>query len=190
MNKMNTKRPVLARIISNLLIAIVIVTTLGVGNSSYANQRVGIIDWSDLRVPSNLTGEQLELLLISDEMKGLGEAFAKAEKDHGVNAMFLIFLARLEGNNGKSGLSKDYNNMFGWTDSKDPRGFRYWNSKEQSINDVAKSIRKNYLSEDGKFYGGGFGVKDMNKKYCTSDEWAGKLISMSKKEAQRLSKAR
>ena len=66
MNKMNTKRPVLAKIISNLLIAIVIVTTLGVGNSSYANQRVGIIDWSDLRVPSNLTGEQLELLLISD----------------------------------------------------------------------------------------------------------------------------
>lgn len=51
---------------------------------------------SDLRILSNLTPDEYNKMLSNTELKGLGNALEKAEKEYGVNGLYLMGLACLE----------------------------------------------------------------------------------------------
>lgn len=116
--------------------------------------------------PSNLTVEQLEKGLLYD-LKDYAEVFIKAEKETGVNAVFLSAVSAFESGWAKSNVSSSKNNLFGWTSNK---GYRYFNSKEECILYVATKLKELYLTEGGVYFNG-YEVQDINIKYNGSQHW-------------------
>ena len=51
---------------------------------------------SDLRVISNLNAEEFNKMLEGTNLNGLGGALEQAEKEHGINGLYLMGLACLE----------------------------------------------------------------------------------------------
>ena len=128
----------------------------------------------DLRKPSNLTPEQLEKGLKSN-LSGLGTYFIEAEKTYGVNAVFLASVAALESAWGTSNYAVKRNNLFGYgAYTSNPDNAYYFSSKRVSILYVAKKLKQDYLSENGRFFNG-YNLEGVNKKYCTNNQWA-KLV--------------
>lgn len=105
----------------------------------------------------------------------MGETFKKAERDYGVNALYLLCIAIIESNWGESYLAKNNYNFFGWQaydiDSGNAKKF---NTPQESILYVAEKIAKEYLSRDGRYFSGAF-LGDtntgMNKFYASDPSW-------------------
>lgn len=77
---------------------------------------------SDLTIPSNISAEEVEKMLEGTNLSGLGSAFVRAEKEEGVNALYMLGLACLESNYGKSNFAVERNNLYGWCAyDSDPR---------------------------------------------------------------------
>lgn len=51
---------------------------------------------TDLRILSNLTPDEYNKMLSNTALNGLGNALERAEKEHGVNGLYLMGLACLE----------------------------------------------------------------------------------------------
>jgi beta-N-acetylglucosaminidase len=126
----------------------------------------------DLRKPSGLTGVQADHLLKGTGLEGLGNAFVEAEKKYQVNAYYLIAHAAWESGWGKSRISREKNNIFGFQayDNSPYRSAKSFTTKEESIDVVTKYISEQYLSEDGKHYHGS-DLKGMNVRYATDQNW-------------------
>jgi len=136
----------------------------------------------DLTTPSNLTIEQLEFALNSvpnNKLVGLGEFYIQAEKEFGINALFLVSLSALESGWGRSGLAIYKNNLFGFNaNDRNPYGdAKRFESKEKCILYVAEYIKEHYLTEGGKYHSG-FTLKDVNKRYASSSTWDDKIASI------------
>lgn len=128
----------------------------------------------DLRTPSNLTAAQLEKGLKSN-LSGLGQYFIEAEKTYGVNAVFLASVAALESAWGTSNYAVKRNNLFGYgAYTSNPDNAYYFSSKRVAILYVAKKLKQDYLTENGRFFNG-YNLEGVNKKYCTNNQWA-KLV--------------
>lgn len=70
---------------------------------------------SDLTIPSNISAKEAEKMLENyPKLHGLGAAFVKAEKENGVNALYMLGLACLESNYGRSNFAVERNNLYGW----------------------------------------------------------------------------
>ena len=70
---------------------------------------------SDLTIPSNISAKEAEKMLENyPKLHGLGAAFVKAEKKKGVNALYMLGLACLESNYGRSNFAVERNNLYGW----------------------------------------------------------------------------
>lgn len=70
---------------------------------------------SDLTIPSNISAKEAEKMLENyPKLHGLGAAFVKAEKEKGVNALYMLGLACLESNYGRSNFAVERNNLYGW----------------------------------------------------------------------------
>lgn len=70
---------------------------------------------SDLTIPSNISAKEAEKMLEKyPKLHGLGAAFVKAEKEKGVNALYMLGLACLESNYGRSNFAVERNNLYGW----------------------------------------------------------------------------
>ena len=70
---------------------------------------------SDLTIPSNISAKEAEKMLENyPKLHGLGAAFVKAEKEKRVNALYMLGLACLESNYGRSNFAVERNNLYGW----------------------------------------------------------------------------
>ena len=70
---------------------------------------------SDLTIPSIISAKEAEKMLENyPKLHGLGAAFVKAEKEKGVNALYMLGLACLESNYGRSNFAVERNNLYGW----------------------------------------------------------------------------
>ena len=99
---------------------------------AYSNAQVRSMDVSK---PSGVTEAELKLIT-KGNLKGLESSFVKAEKDYGVNCLFVVAIASLESADGT--ICFKPNNMFGFGSS----GF---SSKAECINVVSKALAQNYL---------------------------------------------
>ena len=116
---------------------------------------------------TNLTAEELEYGLKNTNLQGLGKDFKKAEEKYEVNAILLMGMAKHETGNGHSYLAKAKNNLFGFNAiDQDPiNSANTFKDKGESIDHVAKFLKENYLSEDGKYYNG-ISTKSIGKLYA------------------------
>ncbi len=132
-----------------------------------------VVSSSNVKSKTSVTAEYINSKLSGTPMQGLGEAFKKAESDHGVNALFLTGLAIHESNFGKSKIAQDKNNLFGFKayDSSPYKSAAKYATKAESIENAAEYLSKNYLSEDGKYFNG-YSISSIGKKYATDPNWA------------------
>lgn len=133
---------------------------------------------TDLRTKSNVAAEEYNLMLQDTGLAGLGQAFFNAEKEYGINGLYLMGLACLESGYGRSGYATERNNLFGWNAvDSNPDKAGYFESKEQCIDYVASKLKANYLTEGGAYFEG-YTAKDIDKHYCTDQLHANKIINI------------
>lgn len=108
---------------------------------------------SDLRVISNLTATDFDKMLKGTNLHGLGKSLEQAEKEYGINGLYLMGLCCLESGYGKSTFAKERNNLVGWNavDSNSSKA-KYFKSKNECVLYVAKKLKNNYLSKSRKVF--------------------------------------
>lgn len=142
------------------------------------NGSTKISDKSDF-YPLNSTKfskEELGWGLADTNLIGLEKDFKDASEKEGVNPILLMAMAKHETGNGTSELYRNKKNLFGFnavdydpynlaTDFKDER---------DSIFTVARHLKNEYLSEEGKYYNG-VSTNGIGKLYATDPDWSKKV---------------
>lgn len=120
----------------------------------------------DVSKPSGVTLSDLKLVT-KGNLKGLEGAFLKAEKDYGVNCLFVMAIASLESADGT--ICFRPNNMFGY-------GSTGFSSKSEGINVVSKALAQKYLKPGSALYSGKT-ISSVNKRYASSSTWDDKVAA-------------
>ena len=105
---------------------------------------------------------------LKKSLKGYAGDFLAAEREYGVNAVFLAAIAALESGWGESGVAQSRNNLFGW---KGNGGYRYFDTVSACIFHVAKFLKLNYLTPGGSCFHG-YEIEDVQRSYCPGGDWA------------------
>jgi putative mannosyl-glycoprotein endo-beta-N-acetylglucosaminidase len=116
--------------------------------------------------PSGLTAAELEAGLLGN-LKPYAAAFVEAERETGINAVFLAAVAALESGWNTSAVAENKNNLFGWSAAT---GYADFESKEDCIAEVAGCIKTLYLSPDGIYFNG-YTVEAVNIRYNGNEQW-------------------
>jgi beta-N-acetylglucosaminidase len=117
-------------------------------------------------------------MLSNTALNGLGNALVQAEKESGVNGLYLLGLACLESGYGTSNFAKNRNNLVGWNAvDSNPEKATYFKSKGECILFVAERLKKNYLTENGCYFNG-YSAKAIDIKYCTDKKHADKIVNI------------
>lgn len=133
---------------------------------------------SDLRIPSNVTAEDIDKMLEGTALHGLGYAFVKAEKQYGVNALYMMGLACLESGWGTSKYAVNRNNLYGWNAvDSNPDKAKYFSSKEEATMFVSQKLKQNYLTEGGAYFEG-YSARAVDVHYCTDKKHADKIVNI------------
>lgn len=132
---------------------------------------------TDLRIPSGVSARQLDRgleMIGAHAMVGLGSAFKQAERESGVNAVFLTALAVHESNLGRSRIAREKNNLFGWGafDATPYESALSFGSKEEGIRYVASRIRALYFNQWNLVT-----LRQMNTRYASDIGWANKIAN-------------
>ncbi len=140
--------------------------------------------------PSHTTAEEIDKILEGTGLHGLGQAYIDAETKHGVNALFLLAISMHESGNGTSKLAIERNNLFGWQAyDSNINAAKYFDSKEACIDEVAASLKKNYLTPGGPFFKG-YTTAAVNIYYATDINWGSKVTNTMIKLAKDISDSR
>lgn len=132
---------------------------------------------------SNLTQEQIHTMLEGTRLQCLSAYYYEYEKIYKVNALFIISLTSLESGYGTSKLARTHNNLAGYRGSK---GWTYFNSWHNCLNEVYRLIGQEYLSPDGRFYNG-LDIKGVNSKYCGNTyQWSIDINTIAHKYLKKL----
>ncbi len=136
----------------------------------------------DVTIKSNVTADFINKRLAGTNMAGLGQAFKAAEKNYGVNALFLTGLAIHESDYGRSQIAQTKNNLFGFMayDSSPLSSAGYFDSFEAGIDYVARYLGQHYLTEGGQYYSGK-SMAAINKRYATDQSWHTKIMAHVRK---------
>ena len=178
-------------IIANLILILLINTTpmyqLITMASSEVKQISGspqIIDYSErlyfnyemnLLTPSYIKEETLAKAFQNTKMQGLEKYFIQAEKETGINALYLAGLAVHESGWNTSKFAEKRNNLFGWQAyDSDLDKTKYFNSKGECILFVAEKIKTLYLSENGMFHSG-YTMESISSRYASDKEHSKKV---------------
>lgn len=105
---------------------------------------------------------------------GLGNAFKRAERDTGINALFLAAIAIHESDRGTSNIARQKNNLFGWgAYDSDPFESAYaFATREIGISYVASRLKVVYVD--------GWGLKtidEIGRKYASDSGWGIKVFN-------------
>lgn len=130
----------------------------------------------NLREKSNLSQDQIHIMLEGNALQSLSAAYVWAEEVYGVNLLFLISINILESGNGRSSLAISNNNLSGITDGYG--GFVYYDNWGESLYHTAELLSTDYLSEDGLYFNG-YGSDEVNIKYCELDNWDSKIDAIA-----------
>ena len=146
-------------------------------SEQFKAKRTGAVIFSeDVTVPSTVSAEFIDSRLAGTPMAGLGKAFKKAEKDHGVNAIFLVGLAIHESDYGRSQIAQAKHNLFGFMayDSSPFSSAGNFATFDDGIDTVARYLSQHYLKPGGQYYNGK-SMAAINVKYASDKSWHSKI---------------
>lgn len=143
-----------------------------------------IIDYSErlyfnyemnLLTPSYIKEETLAKAFQNTKMQGLEKYFIQAEKETGINALYLAGLAVHESGWNTSKFAEKRNNLFGWQAyDNDLDKTKYFESKGECILFVAERIKTLYLNENGMFHSG-YTIESISSRYASDKEHSKKV---------------
>lgn len=143
-----------------------------------------IIDYSErlyfnyemnLLTPSYIKEETLAKAFQNTKMQGLEKYFIQAEKETGINALYLAGLAVHESGWNTSKFAEKRNNLFGWQAyDNDLDKTKYFESKGECILFVAERIKTLYLNENGMFHNG-YTMESISSRYASDKEHSKKV---------------
>lgn len=143
-----------------------------------------IIDYSEklyfnyemnLLTPSYIKEETLAKAFQNTKMQGLEKYFIQAEKETGINALYLAGLAVHESGWNTSKFAEKRNNLFGWQAyDNDLDKTKYFESKGECILFVAERIKTLYLNENGMFHSG-YTMESISSRYASDKEHSKKV---------------
>lgn len=135
-------------------------------------------DPKDVSSISNITVSDAKEMLSGTQLYQDATSFVKAERIYHVNAVFLMGIAAHESAWGTSRRAKEDNNLTGYgVYSNDAKGINKA-SREEGLLATANTLHERYLSKGGSYYEG-TSAADINKHYCTDNEWAGVVVTYS-----------
>lgn len=132
----------------------------------------------DLTEPSGFSAEELSAGL-RGELVPLAADFVAAEREYGVNAVFLAALAAHESGWGRHCFLPE--NIFGWSGKS-------FDSKSECISFVASRLVEKYLAEDGRCFHGKT-LSGVNRSYNGSNEWTSAVAGIMAKISQKAEEA-
>lgn len=114
-------------------------------------------------------------------LEGIGGALVAAEADYKVNAVILAGIIVLETGWGSSQLAKNKNNLAGINacGSDVYANATRFNSKNDCVYHLAKLLSTHY-SPGGKYFGGSYDIRGINKRYAEDPKWASKVSGCMK----------
>lgn len=128
----------------------------------------------DIFLPSNVDKKSLKYALEGTELEPLADAFIKAEKKYGVNAIALASIAAHESAWGSSRRAREDNNLTGFgVYSNSAKGVN-GKTKTANIMATAECLATRY-AEPGQVYYCGTGLMGVNQRYAASRTWAYKV---------------
>ena len=138
---------------------------------------------NDLTTLSNVTSTKLEKALDGTNLDGLGYAYKQAEKEYGVNALFLIGLTAHESGWGRSRRAVEDNNLSGFSVYNNNSEGAAFKSKFDCIMMTARLIKQDYLNKEGKHHRG-TSVASISKMYVdgnneVNQEWCNNINSIA-----------
>ena len=135
-------------------------------------------DPKDVSSISNITVSNAKEMLSGTQLYQDATSFVKAERIYHVNAVFLMGIAAHESAWGTSRRAKEDNNLTGYgVYSNDAKGINKA-SREEGLLATANTLHERYLSKGGSYYEG-TSAADINKHYCTDNEWASAVVTYS-----------
>lgn len=135
---------------------------------------------TDLRTKSYLIANDYDKMLLGTNLYGLGRALEEAENTYNINGLYLMGLACLESDYGRSGYAINRNNLVGWgAYDSDPNKAHYFESKDECILSVSSKLKNWYLTENAMYFNG-YTARDVDVRYCTDKEHADKIIRIVK----------
>lgn len=183
---MKISKLIIANLILILLINITPMFQMKVESVSF-KEIIGspqILDYSErltfnyemnLLTPSYIKEETLAKAFQNTKMQGLEKYFIQAEKETGINALYLAGLAVHESGWNTSKFAEKRNNLFGWQAyDNDLDKTKYFNSKGECILFVASKIKTLYLSENGMFHSG-YTMESISSRYASDKEHSKKV---------------
>lgn len=136
---------------------------------------------------SGANERKLSIALKDTGLEGLESSYIQAEKEYGVNAIFLCALTAEESGWGKSVRAIRDNNLSGFeVYSDDAVGARF-SSKHESIMVTAKLIKEQYLTEGGNYFNG-YSIQAVNIRYCpvNGTSWSDNISTIANQIATKI----
>lgn len=141
---------------------------------------------SNVTSKSYASANDLEKVLAKTGLQGLGYAYVQAEKEYGVNAIFLLSITALESGWGTSNRARRDNNLSGFEVYNARSRGAVFSSKEESIMTTARLLSTHYLVKDGKNYHG-LSARAVNIDYCPDGGyWSGKVNEIASEIVSRI----
>lgn len=126
-------------------------------------------DPNDVTKLTNVKPRQLEILFKSNStyknLIGLEKAFVDAEKQYGVNAMFLLGIVSQESGFASSRRAVEENNLTGYAIYQN-NSRKAFNSQYESVMATARLLKDNYIGERNIK-----DIKSINEVYCPNDDY-------------------
>lgn len=123
----------------------------------------------DITQPTNIKIEQLKILFKSnstyDNLEGLEKAFVNAEKEYGINAMFLLGIVSQESGFVSSRRAIEENNLTGYAIYQNSSE-KAFDSKYECILATARLLKNEYV--DGRKIKD---IRSINEVYCPDDNY-------------------
>ncbi|WP_276069529.1 glucosaminidase domain-containing protein [Anaerostipes caccae] len=131
-----------------------------------------VFDPMNLLKKSNLSVEEIRLMLKGSALEEEAPAFYKCEKKYGVNAVVVMGIAIHESAWGTSRRAREDHNLTGYGVTSDSAKGINAPTKEENLLMTAKLLKEKYLVKGGAYYHGPT-VKGVNQCYCVGNTWAG-----------------
>jgi hypothetical protein len=139
---------------------------------------------SNLNERVDISGTQLDAAIAAtvpgSPLIGLGEAFARAGRDKGINAYYIAAHAAWDSAWGTTAAATRKNNLFAYGASP---GCPYdcavtYSSQTESIDQVMTLVKNDYLTIGGRFYNGG-NLRGMAPIYASGNpDWPGGIAAI------------
>ena len=104
-------------------------------------------------------------------LEGKGQQFYDAQEKYGINASFLIAIAKHESGNGTSDFARNRCNIAGM---RNKNSYMYFSSVNECIDKMASNLKRLYIDQ------GLTTIPAINKKYAESTQWGNSVLNNMK----------